>query len=95
MAACAHQCVRGHVRAKNFSPQGNRRSIRLQGYDYSQAETYFVSVCGNNRACLFVEIAHRQMVLTDAGRMMEFVCRELPVRFDHIELDESGSCKGE
>jgi len=31
----------------------HRRSIRLQGYDYSQAGAYFVTVCTQNRECLF------------------------------------------
>lgn len=65
-----------------------RRSIRLKGYDYSQAGAYFVSICAHNRSCLFGEIANGQKVLNDAGRMVEFVWGELPVRFDHIELDE-------
>jgi len=35
---------------------GNRRSIRLRGYDYSQAGSYFVTICAQNRECLFGEI---------------------------------------
>lgn len=31
----------------------HRRSIRLRGYDYSQAGAYFVTVCAKGRACLF------------------------------------------
>ncbi|HEX8548815.1 MAG TPA: hypothetical protein VF691_17755 [Cytophagaceae bacterium] len=34
----------------------HRRSIRLQGYDYSQAGLYFITICCQNRACLFGEI---------------------------------------
>ncbi|MBZ0108790.1 MAG: hypothetical protein K8F52_08970 [Candidatus Scalindua rubra] len=29
-----------------------RRSIRLKGYDYSQAGAYFVTVCVQGRRCL-------------------------------------------
>lgn len=35
---------------------GHRRSLRLQGYDYAQAGAYFVTLCTQNRACLFGEI---------------------------------------
>jgi putative transposase len=66
----------------------HRRSIRLKGYDYSQAGAYFVTICAYNRACLFGEIADRQMMLNDAGRMVENVWNQLPIRFDPIELDE-------
>lgn len=31
----------------------HRRSIRLRGYDYSQAGAYFITICTHNRECLF------------------------------------------
>jgi REP element-mobilizing transposase RayT len=34
----------------------HRRSIRLKGYDYSQAGAYFITICTHNRECLFGEI---------------------------------------
>jgi REP element-mobilizing transposase RayT len=34
----------------------HRRSIRLKGYDYSQAGAYFVTICVHDRECLFGEI---------------------------------------
>lgn len=66
----------------------NRRSIRLQGYDYSQAGTYVVTICTHNRDDLFGEIANGEMHLNYGGQMVELVWGELQVRFDHIELDE-------
>lgn len=48
----------------------NRRSIRLQGYDYAQAGAYFVSICTQNRACLFGEIVAGEMRLNDTGRIV-------------------------
>jgi len=35
----------------------HRRSIRLKGYDYSQAGAYFITICCENRICRFGEIA--------------------------------------
>jgi len=66
----------------------NRRSIRLQGYDYTRAGAYFVTVCAQNRECLFGEIANGQLSLNGAGRMIQTAWDDLPVRFHHIELDE-------
>jgi REP element-mobilizing transposase RayT len=43
-------------------------SVRLQNYDYSQAGAYFVTVCAQNRKCLFGDIANDDMVLNDYGR---------------------------
>jgi putative transposase len=34
----------------------HRRSIRLQGYDYSGAGAYFITICTQNRECLFGNI---------------------------------------
>ena len=34
----------------------HRRSIRLKGYDYSQEGLYFVTLCVQNRQCLFGKI---------------------------------------
>ena len=49
----------------------HRRSIRLKGYNYSQAGLYFITICTQNRACLFGKIEHGIMHLNDAGRMVE------------------------
>ena len=49
----------------------HRRSIRLKGYDYSQAGLYFITICIQNRACLFGKIENGVMILNDAGRMVE------------------------
>ena len=46
-------------------------SIRLKGYDYLQAGMYFVTICVQNRACLFGEIIDGNMVLNDAGKLLK------------------------
>ena len=46
----------------------HRRSIRLKEYDYSQNGAYFVTICVQNRECLFGEIVDGEMVLNDAGK---------------------------
>ena len=49
----------------------HRRSIRLSDYDYSQKNLFFITICINNRLCLYGEIINRQMILNDAGVMIE------------------------
>ena len=49
----------------------HRRSIRLKGYDYSQAGLYFVTIVTKNRECFFGEIVSDEMVLNDSGVMIE------------------------
>ena len=48
-----------------------RRSIRLKGYDYSRAGLYFITICVQNRLCLFGNIENNIMILNDAGTMIE------------------------
>jgi putative transposase len=41
----------------NYNPIiHDRRSIRLKGYDYSQAGLYFITICVQDRKCLFGKI---------------------------------------
>jgi len=68
----------------------HRRSIRLQGYDYAQAGAYFVTICVQNRECLFGEVVDGEMLLNDAGQMVETIWEGLPDRFPFIELDQFG-----
>ncbi|WP_058868183.1 transposase [Chloracidobacterium thermophilum] len=66
----------------------HRRSIRLQGYDYSQAGAYFITICTQDRACLFGEIVNGNMRLNDAGRMVEKWRCEINRKFPWVETDE-------
>ena len=47
----------------------HRRSIRLKGYDYSRAGLYFVTICLQNKQCLFGKITEGEMVLNDVGEI--------------------------
>jgi len=66
----------------------NRQSIRLKGYDYSQAGLYFVTICCQNREHLFGKIDNGIMVLNDAGGMIEKIWYEIPNDFMNIHLHE-------
>lgn len=63
--------------AKKYDPSlHHRRSIRLSDYDYSQCGLYFVTLCCNNRKCLFGDVANGVMQLNDAGR----------IAYDHLNV---------
>jgi putative transposase len=47
----------------------NRRSIRLQGYDYGQAGLYFITICAWQRQCIFGEIEDGEMHLNHVGEI--------------------------
>ena len=47
-----------------------RRSIRLKGYDYTQAGAYFVTVVTYGRECLFGDVVDGDMVLNENGQII-------------------------
>ena len=61
----------------------HRRSIRLKGYDYSQAGLYFITIVTQNRINLFGKIENGEMILNDAGKMVENQWLKLPERFNN------------
>lgn len=76
-------------REMKFNPGiHHRSSIRLQGFDYSQPGAYFVTICTQNRKCLFGEIADGKMRLSAIGRIAAEQWNAIPQRFPNVELDE-------
>ena len=65
-----------------------RRSIRMRGYDYSLAGAYFVTVCTQDRLCLFGNVNNEQMTLNQAGQMVYEQWLDLPKRFPESAIDE-------
>jgi putative transposase len=47
----------------------HRRSIRLQGYDYTQPGAYFVTFCTHQRRHIFGEVVDGKMVLNETGKI--------------------------
>ncbi len=68
-------------------PFPSRRSIRLKGFDYSQAGLYFITICTHNRSCLFGEIQDGAMRLNDTGRIVSECWLEIPRHFPGVQLD--------
>lgn len=65
----------------------HRQSIRLKGYDYSRNGAYFITVCVQNRICLFGDIDQGEMILNGAGKMVQNIWDEIPKYYDGIEID--------
>nr|WP_310588094.1 transposase [Dyadobacter frigoris] len=66
----------------------HRRSIRLHCYDYSKEGLYFLTCCCQYREYFFGEIISGEMILNDAGKMIEEEWLNLPDRFGNIRLHE-------
>ena len=71
-----------------FDPEKHHRhSIRLKNYDYSQAGAYFVTIDIQNRDHLLGNIVNGEMVLNDAGKMIDEQWNALKERFPSVDLD--------
>ena len=66
----------------------HRRSIRLQGYDYSKQGAYFITLCAYQRACLFGRIINNEMVLNQFGVIT-------PKEVRHVEQRETSPYRQE
>ena len=65
----------------------HRRSIRLKGYDYSQAGAYFITICCKDMKCLFGKIENGEMILGEFGQIAFDEWIKLAERFANFESD--------
>ena len=73
---------------KKYNPEvHHRRSLRLQGYDYTRAGAYFITICIQHRECLFGEMINDQMHLNQPGRMILSIWDELPQHYAGVDID--------
>ena len=70
----------------NSAPK-RRRSLRLPGYDYSRAGAYFVTLCTQQRQCLFGEVVDSDMRLSTAGGIVQAVWNEVPLHYPGVVCD--------
>lgn len=75
----------------------HRHSLRLKGFDYTSSGAYFITICTENRCCLFGKIAfiadtgvcpYNEMVLNDAGKMVADLWRQIPEHYADVNIDE-------
>lgn len=65
----------------------HRRSIRLQGYDYSQCGAYFVTLCTQQRDLLFGQIVDGTLQTTAYGDVANNTWEWIGQHFSSVELD--------
>ena len=62
----------------------NRKNPRLENYDYSTPNYYFVTICTKNKSCIFGTITHPNSY----GEIAEQGLREIPAHFPNVEIDK-------
>src|SRR4051812_40856838 len=65
----------------------HRHSIRLPGYDYGRDGAYFITVCTNERVCVFGSVSNGEVHLSQRGRVVDACWRDLPNHHLLVELD--------
>ena len=83
----------------NYNPNiHHRKSIRLKGYDYSKEGLYYITICTEDRKCLFGKIVpvgvenfqprRKEMILNDAGKIANECWLMIPEHFPDVFLHE-------
>ncbi len=65
-----------------------RRTVRIQGHDYSDSGEYFVTICTFQMRCLFGEIKKGQIRLNPFGQMVEEEWLKTSSLRPGVKLDE-------
>jgi len=68
-------------------PYPQRKSPRLQGFDYSRPGAYFVTVCTEDRRHFLGTVVDGVMQPTPAGRMLEDVWFKIVEKYPSVRLD--------
>ena len=68
-------------------PTNRRRTIRVQGYDYTQAGAYFITICTRNRECFLGKVVNGTVQLNETGRLVGSVWLQTATVRPDIELD--------
>ena len=65
-----------------------RKTIRLNGFDYTTAGIYFITICTQNRECIFGNVENGIFIPNQVGIMIEQHWRKIEQEFKNIKLDE-------
>ena len=66
----------------------SRRSIRLKNYDYSQPGRYFITICAQDRRCLFGEVINAEMKTNGLGEIVIQCWNDIPNKYCNVRTDE-------
>lgn len=63
------------------------KQYRLSGFDYSGEGEYFITICTKNKKKFFGKIRNDKMILSEIGKIIENIWKEIPNKFENIKLD--------
>ena len=62
----------------------NRKRLRLVGYDYSSPNYYFITICTDQKRCIF----GKPTCLNDWGKLAESELLDIPNHFPGVMIDK-------
>ena len=65
----------------------NRHSIRLPGYDYTRAGSYYVTISTHKKDHLFAEVVGGVVKLSPVGEIVQEPWLQIPTHFSNVVLD--------
>jgi len=83
-----HATLPGDEIDMHFNPKTHHRySIRLKGYNYSQEGAYFITICVQQKKCLFGTIKNAKIQLNNLGKVVAEEWRKTLDLRDYLKLD--------
>lgn len=64
-----------------------RKNNRLDSFVYSQKNMFFVTLCVQNRVCLFWDVIQEKMICNSFGHIVEENRKKIPEWFEYVTLD--------
>ncbi|MEW6567586.1 MAG: transposase [Chloroflexota bacterium] len=65
----------------------DRRSVRLQEFDYGAQGAYLIAISTHQRGCLFGEVVGDAIALSPLGEIAAACWEQIPNHFPHADLD--------
>ena len=77
------------MKSKYDPDKHHRRSIRLEGYDYTAYGAYFVTICAHRGQCAFGDVIDFEMHPNQLGQVIDHQWLQTgKLRRSHVRLDE-------
>ena len=73
--------------AEMYKGKYRNQSARCPKWDYRSKGAYFITICTQNRKHYFGEINSGKMILSEAGLIVNRNWLQIPIHFNHVELD--------
>ena len=74
--------------SKKYKNKYRIKSARLEGYDYTKAGLYFITICTQNRKHYFGDISDNKMQLSNIGVLADVFWYEIKNHAKNVELHQ-------